>query len=252
MRPFTTNVIRTPALAAILLIGGAVACSASTPRIQLTAADNFAVLAGSTVTNTGLTVITGDLGVSPGTAVTGFPPGTVSGTQHLGDGAAALAQTDLTTLYNDAAGLAPTAMVATELGGTTLNPGVYNSASGTFGITGTLTLDALGDPSAQFIFQTATTLITAGASQVVLAGGAVACNVYWQVGSSATLGLGSIFKGNILASASIGLGGGAQMEGRALASNGAVTLDTNIITTPGCGLVPTLKTTWGAVKERYH
>lgn len=207
-------------------------------KVNLGTADNFSVLAGSTITNTGSSVITGDLGLSPGTAVTGFPPGTISGTQHIANATAVQAQNDLTTAYNNAAGQTPVATVPTELGGTTKTAGIYGSSAGTFGITGTLTLDAQGDSSAVFIFKTASTLTTAGASNIVLANGAQACNVFWQVGSSATLGANSTFKGNILALTSATLTTGANVEGRVLARNGAVTLDTNTITKATCATPP--------------
>jgi hypothetical protein len=206
--------------------------------VGLGTATAFAVLAGSTVTNTGPSVIVGDLGVSPGAAVVGFPPGTVVGAIHAADAVATQAQADLTTAYNDAAGRTPVTTVATELGGTTLTEGVYDSAAGTFQITGNLTLDAQGDPDAVFIFQTASTLITAAASTVTLIGGAQACNVFWQVGSSATLGTGSVFVGNILALTSITATTGASVNGRLLARNGAVTLDTNTVLRPTCAVPP--------------
>ncbi len=214
---------------AALLVAAPPGMSAAQPQVDLGTARGFAVMAGSTITNTGTTTVTGDLGLSPGTAVTGFPPGTVTGTIHAADAAAAQAQIDLTAAYNDAAGRTPTATVPTELGGTTLTPGVYNSAAGTFGITGDLTLDAQGDATAVFVFQAASTLITASASTVTLVGGAQAHNVYWQVGSSATLGTGSSFAGNILALTSITVTTGTSVSGRALARNGAVTLDTDTI-----------------------
>ncbi|MFI6796630.1 ice-binding family protein [Streptosporangium canum] len=203
--------------------------------VLLGEAADFAVLAGSTVTNTGATTVTGDLGLSPGTAVTGFPPGTVSGTIHTAD-AAAQAKVDLAAAYDDAAARTPATTVPTELGTTTLTPGVYTSTAGTFGITGTLTLDAQGNPDAVFIFQTASTLITASASTVTLTGGAQASNVFWQVGSSATLGTGSSLAGNILALTSITATTGVSVNGRVLARNGAVTLDTNTITKPAGAL----------------
>ena len=202
---------------------------ATTP-INLGTSSNFAILTGSTVTNSGYSLISGDLGISPGSAVTGFPPGTLNGTQYLNDAIALQAQRDLLAAYNDAAGRALLTTLATELGGMTVTQGVHNSASGTFEITGILTLDGQGDPNAVFIFQMATTIITASRSHVNLIGGAQASNVYWQVGSSATLGSSSGFIGNILAYTSVTIGAGVSVNGRALAQNGAVTLDTDTIT----------------------
>jgi hypothetical protein len=221
-------------LAMTVLIGTQSSARAAQAQVSLGTASNFAVLAGTTVTNTGSSTITGNLGVSPGTAVTGFPPGTVIGEQHSADAFAAQAQSDVTTAYNDAAGRTPVSTVPTELGGTTRFPGVYDSAAGTFGITGTLTLDAQGDPNAVFIFKMASTLTTASGSRVNLIGGARACHVFWQVGSSATLGTNSTFVGNILALTSITVTTGATIDGRALARNGAVTLDTNTINRANC------------------
>jgi hypothetical protein len=213
----------------LALAGSARAATA----VPLGTADPVAVLAGSTVTNTGPTVVTGDLGLSPGTSVTGFPPGTVNGTQHITDPVAAQAQTDLTTAYNNAAAQAPTATVSADLGGQTLTPGVYTSAS-SLGLTGALTLDAQGNPNAVFIFQAGSTLTTASASSVNLVNGAQACNVFWQVGSSATLGTASTFRGTILALTSITATTSATVDGRLLARNAAVTLDTNTITRSQC------------------
>jgi len=217
---------------ALLLIGegGALAAQAA---VGLGTAQSFAVLAGTTVTNTGPSLISGNLGVSPGSAVTGFPPGTVSsGTIHSEDAVAAQAQADTTTAYNDAAGRSPSAVVTADLGGQTLVSGVYQGA--TLGLTGTLTLNAQGNQSAVFIFQSASTLITASASRVVLTNGAQACNVFWQVGSSATLGTNSVFVGTILALTSVTADTGATAAGRLLARNGAVTLDSNTITMSAC------------------
>ncbi|HEY0935843.1 MAG TPA: ice-binding family protein, partial [Trebonia sp.] len=198
-------------------------------------AASFAVLAGSTVTNTGLSVISGNLGVSPGTAVTGFPPGLVlNGTVHKADGVAGGAQSDLTTAYNDAAGRSPTANVPAFIGaGQTLAPGVYR-ASSSLEVGGSLTLNAGGDPAAVFIFQVPSTLTTDSASRVILTNGAQACNVFWQVGSSATLGTNSTFAGSILALTSISVDTGDTIAGRALARNGAVTLDDDFIAAPSC------------------
>ncbi|MEA2138997.1 MAG: hypothetical protein QOG56_2147 [Solirubrobacteraceae bacterium] len=210
------------------------ASSAQAAAVALGTADSFAVLAGSTVTNTGPSVISGDLGVSPGTAVTGFPPGSVTaGTIHAADALAAQAQSDLTTAYNDSAGRSSTATISADLAGRTLTPGVYTSAS-SLGLSGALTLDARGDPNAVFVFQAGSMLTVGSASRVLLIGAAQACNVFWQVGSSATIGSSSAFVGNILALTSISLTTGATLNGRALARNGAVTLDTNTITKPTC------------------
>jgi Ice-binding-like/Bacterial Ig-like domain len=192
---------------------------------------DFSVLAGSTVTNTGSTVVSGEVGVSPGTAVTGFPPGLAGGAIHSADGAAAQAQIALTAGYIDAAGRAGGTAVAGDLVGQTLTAGVYTSTS-SLAISGDVTLDAQGNPDAVFIFQISSTLTTGSGSHVVLANGAKACNVFWQVGSSATLGTNSVFKGNILALTSITITTGVNLEGRALARNGAVTLDADVIT--GC------------------
>jgi len=207
---------------------------AAQPPVDLGTADSFAVLAGEGVTNTGPTVVNGDLGTYPNPAVTGFPPGIVNGTIHAADAVALQAQDDLTTAYNDAAGRTPVTTIATELGGQTLTPGVYNSETGTFQITGTLTLDAQGDPNGVFIFQMASTLITASSSNVSLLGDAQACNVFWQVGSSATLGTGSTFTGNILALTSIQVQTDVTVDGRVLARNASVTLDTDTITLETC------------------
>ncbi|MFD9224594.1 ice-binding family protein [Streptomyces sp. NPDC060064] len=203
--------------------------------MALGTATSYAVLAGSTITNTGAGVINGDLGLSPGTSVTGFPPGHVNGVQHVADAAAVQAKSDLTTAYNDAVGRTPTTNLTSpgNIGGTTLTPGVHKAAS-SLNITGTVTLDAQGDPNAVFVFQIGSTLITAPGSHVSLAGGAQACNVFWQVGSSATIDTTSVFKGNVLALTAITVNTNAVIEGRVLAQNAAVTLDTNTITTANC------------------
>ena len=198
----------------------------------------FGVLAGSTVTNSGPTLVVGNLGVSPGTAITGFTgiapggPGTVSGTINSANAFALQAQNELTTAYNAAAGAASSATVAGDLGGLTFFSGVYTSSS-SLGITGTVTLDGQGNSNAQFIFQVASALTTATSSNVNLINGAQPSKVFWQVGSSATLGTTSSFSGNILALSSISLGTSTVMQGRALARNGAVTLLSNTITSPG-------------------
>ncbi|MER7590305.1 ice-binding family protein [Micromonospora sp. NPDC127501] len=220
---------------AVLLVSGTGASAAEAP-VGLGTAANFSVLAGSTVTNTGPSFLAQSLGVSPGNTAPGFPPGIVGGEVHLGDAVALQAKNDLTTAYNDAAGRTPFTNLPAELGGTTLLPGVYRI--GAAQLTGTLTLDSQGDPAAVFIFQIASTLITAPNSSVVFINGSSPCNVYWQVGSSATLDTGTRFMGNILAQTSITMNTGATLQGRALAQTGAVTLDTNTINAPVC-LQPT-------------
>lgn len=207
------------------------ACSLA--PVVLGSAGNFAVLAGSTVTNTGPTSVTGDLGVSPGTAVTGFPPGNVVGAQHAGDPTAATGIADLTTAYIDAAGRTLCALpAASDLGGMTLAPGLYTTATSLSITSGDLTLDAQGDSDAVFIFQTASTLTTTSGRQVILAGGANPANIFWQVGSAATLGTTSVFKGTIMADQAVTLNTGATLDGRALARIAAVALASNTIVKP--------------------
>ena len=205
--------------------------------VDLGTAADFSVLAGQEVTNTGPTVVNMDLGLSPGSMVSGFPPGTVLGTTHVADGTAATAQTDLTTAYNDAAGRTPATPVSGDIGGQTLMPGVYNSAS-TLGITGTLTLDGQGDPNAVFIFQVGLRahhrLVQRGephqrrpSLQRLLAGDQLR-----------DAGYGSTFRGTILALTSITVNTNVQLFGRALARNAAVTLDSDNVTTTLCEPVP--------------
>ena len=215
------------------LMFSALGATAQAAHVGLGTAGPFSALAGSAVTNTGPSTLWGDLGVSPGTAISGFPPGTVDGTVHANDAVAARAQDDLVTAYDDAAGRTSSATVSADLAGSTLAPGVYTSAS-SLGLSGDLTLDAQGDPDAVFVFQAGSTLTAGSGSRVLLTGGAQACNVFWQVGSSATIGTGSAFAGTILALTSISLQTGATLDGRALARNGAVTLDTNAITRSAC------------------
>ena len=198
---------------------------------SLGSAQSFAVLAGSTVTSTGASVITGNLGVSPGSAVTGFPPGLIaSGAIHGADAAARAAQDAVTAAYDSLVGQACTQdLTGQDLGGRTLTAGVYCFSSSAQ-LTGTLALDGRGDANAVFIFKMGSTLTTASASSVVLTNGGSAGNVFWQVGSSATLGTTTSFAGNILALASITVTTGVHVTGRTLARNGAVTLDTNAVT----------------------
>lgn len=198
--------------------------------VPLGSAASFAVLAGSGITIAGAvnsTTIKGNIGTFPTTTETGLGNLVLNGMNHAGDATTQTAKNDLVTAYNAAAGQVVTQTVATELGSTTLGPGVYDSAAGTFGITGTLTLDGGGNPNAVFIFKAASTLITAASSNVVLVNGAQACNVFWVVGSSATLGASSNLLGNVLALTSITVTTSATATGRLLARNGAVTFDTN-------------------------
>jgi hypothetical protein len=207
-----------------------VSARTATATVPLGTAANFAVLAAATVTNTGPTMINGALGLSQGPAITGFPPGRVNGTVYVADSVALQAQTDLTAAYVNASGRTATATIGVELGGTTVTAGVYDSAAGTLGITGTVTLDAQGNKDAVFIFQAASTLITASSSSVKLINGAKASRVFWQVGSSATLGTYSTIQGTVMALASITVNAGVTVHGRMLARTAAVTLDTNTIT----------------------
>ncbi len=214
--------------ALVSLIWPATALAATLP--PLGTAGNYAVLAGTTVTNTGPSWITGQIGLGPGSSVTGFPPGT-SGHQDIADPAAMQAKNDLTTAFFNAAGQAPCTPLSGGLGGQTLVADTYCLASGAE-LTGTLTLNGAG----VYIFQIASTLVTASASQVLLINGAQPCDVFWQVGSSATLGASTKFVGTIMAQFSITMQTAATLSGRALARNGAVTLDTNRIIQPtGCG-----------------
>jgi len=203
--------------------------------VDLRSAGNFVILAGSTVTNTGPTIITGaNLGLSPGSAVTGFPPGRVipPAVMHVTDPIAAQAQLDLTAAYNYTAGVQGAAVLPGDMSGLTFTPGVYKTSSTVMLSAGNVTLDAQGNANAVFIFQVGSTLTTLGSTHVVLAGGAQAKNIFWQVGSSATLGTNSIFMGTIMALQSITLNTGANLTGRALTRNGAVTLDSNPVTAP--------------------
>ncbi len=201
--------------------------------VDLGTAANFAILAGSGITNTGLTIINGDAGTSPTGTVNGFPPGVVNGSIHAADAIAAQAKIDLTTAYNDAQGRATGSIsLPGNLAGLTLAPGLYTNSSSVILSGGDVTLDAQGDANAVFIFQMGSTLTTAPGSKIILAGGAQAKNIFWAVGSSATLGTNSIFNGNILADQSISLNTGAVLNGRALTRIGAITLQSNTVNRP--------------------
>jgi hypothetical protein len=209
--------------------------SASFP-CALNSTSTFSTLAGSTITNTGATVLNGDLGLSPGTAVTGFPPGVITGSRHVADATAATAKNDLTTLYTClAAQPCGTTLGTADLAGTTLTSAgvgavnVYCSGSSLLN-SGVLTLS--GDATSVFIFQAGSTLTLNPNATIVLTGGMTAANVFWQVGSSATLNTSSVFKGTIAALSSITMNTGATVSGRTLARNAAVSYDTNTVTLP--------------------
>jgi hypothetical protein len=225
--------------ATLLIVASTAVDAAIVPTVQLGTSANYAVLGGQTVTNTGPSILNASLGVWPGTSITGFPPGQVlpPSTTDTTNAVAQQAQSDLTAAYLAAAGRALNATTTADLAGQTLVGGVYAGPSKSpLSLTGTLVLDGAGDPNSVFIFQTNSTLITGSSSTVTLINGAQECNVFWQVGSSATLGTGSVFVGNILALTSIAVTTGVTVHGRALARNGAVTLDTDTFTRPTCAV----------------
>lgn len=227
-------------VAIVSLAGGA---QAAATAVSLGAADSFVVLAGSGITNTGPTTLNGDMGTYPTTTITGSSLITITGTNHGGDAVTQSAKTDLVTAYNAAAGQTPESTISGDLGGQTFVSGVYTSAS-SIGLTGAMTIDGANNADSVFIFKAGSTLTTASGSTVNLINGAQSCNVFFQVGSSATLGTGSTFRGNIIALTSITLTTGATVNGRVLARNGAVTMDTNTVTKPTCAAaVPTTTTT---------
>jgi type VI secretion system secreted protein VgrG len=217
---------------------------------SLGSAASFAILAGTAVANTGSTNVLGSIGVSPGSGITGFPPGNqISGSMHDNDGVAAQAQTDLTAAYNSLAGMTcGTDLSGQDLGGMTLTPGVYcfNAAAG---LTGILTLDGQGNSNAVFVFQIGGALTTAMNAFVNTTNSLENTNVYWQVGSSATLGSGTVFRGNIVALTDITLNTAATVDGRALARNGTVSINTTFVGDPS---TPTLASSWGTVKVLYR
>lgn len=224
-------------IAVCLLFTAIPVAIANAAPVNLATAQPFVVLSGAGVENTGPSVLNGDLGVSPGTSLVGFgAPATVNGAVHNNDGVAAQAQADLTTAYNVAAGQAISPgneLTGQNLGGLTLTPGAYGFSSSAE-LTGQLTLDAQGDPNAQFVFVIGTTLVTESASSVILTNGASPCNVYWKVGSSATFGSTTAFEGNVLALESISMNNGVTFLGRALARNGEVTMINDVLTAPQC------------------
>ncbi len=226
-----------PVVAAVLLATAPTATAAIAPTVPLATSANYVVLGASTVTNTGDSILGGSLGLWPGTSITGFPPGLVlpPGTTDTTNAAAQQAQADLTAAYVNAAGRPLDATMTADLANLNLPAGVYAGPSkGALSLTGPLVLDGAGDPNSVFIFQTDSTLITGSSSTVSLINGAQACNVFWQVGSSATLGTSSVFVGNILALTSITVNNSVTVHGRALARNGAVTLDNDTFIKPTC------------------
>jgi hypothetical protein len=244
-RPFSATTAMTLGVVGLLLtVLLALVCvsrAQAATSVGLGTAGSFGVLGASGVTNTGPTVVNGDLGTSPNPAVSGFGGpgnGTVNGATHQADALAGQAQNDLTTAFNNAAGQTPFTTLAggdNQLGTQTLTSGTYRfGGATTANLIGTLTLDAQGNADAVFIFQATSTLVTAGASQVVLINGASSCNVFWQVGSSATLGATSVFRGTTMADQNISLGNAVTVDGRLLARNAAVTLDNDTITRPQC------------------
>jgi type VI secretion system secreted protein VgrG len=230
---------RTPTGPPAQASGGEGRVSAMAVAPPLGAADPFAVLGASTVTNTGPTIVNGDLGVSPGSAVVGFPPGIVTGTIHAANATSLAAQNAIVTAYNVLAGQpCDVNLTGIDLGGLTLTPGAYCFSSSAF-LTGTLTLDAQGNPGAVWVFQIGSTLVTASGSRVVFINGGQSCGAFWQVGSSATFGTATAFAGNVLALASITMTTGATNSGGLFARTGAVTLDTNVVSRVGsCGSGP--------------
>jgi len=247
--PVVVTIAVLAAIAAAILGVWPTMGTAAVVQPRLLTAGNYTVMGGQAISNTGPTVINGNLAISPNnaTSVTGFPPGIVTGTQDDNNGNAIQAQTDLVTTYDDAANATPFVdLTGQNLGGMTLTPGVYRFSSSAQ-LTGTLTLDGQGSTDGTFIFQIGSTLTTASGSRVALINGAGGCAVFWQVTSSASLGSTTSFQGNLIAldsitmitGATIGVGGGAN-GGRALARNASVTLDSNVITPPpaGCTFIP--------------
>ncbi len=214
-----------------------VPAAAQAAPVNLATANPFVVLGGSTVTNTGPSVLNGDLGVSPGSSLTGFGlPAVVNGATEENTPVASQAQADLTNAFV-VAGEQPVPpgneLTGTDLGGLTLTSGAYGYSSSAQ-LTGQLTLDAQGNPNAQFVFVIGSTLTTASASSVILINGASPCNVFWHIGSSATLGSGTQFKGNVMALTDITLNNAVNVQGRVLARNGQISLINDVLDNSQC------------------
>ena len=224
-------------IAVVIAIGAAAGrtANAATTTVGLGTAGAFSILAGTpSITNTGATTIDRNVGIHPAASITGFPPGVIGGTTHAGDAVALQAKSDLVIAYDNAAGRTGTVVAGGILGGQVLVDGVYNSGTAILDLTGTLTLDGQNDASSVWIFQAQSSLVTASTSRVSLINGANACNVFWQVTSSATLGSSSTIVGTIMALDSITLANGVTVLGRALARNGNVTLINDTFVTGGC------------------
>ncbi|MHB8362607.1 MAG: ice-binding family protein [Patescibacteria group bacterium] len=247
LRSFVSSLLIVSFTSTVLLLSP-IQIHATGTAPSLGTAGSFSVLGSSTVTNTGSSVLTGNLGVSPGTAITGFPPGIVNGKTYAAGSVPLQAQGDITAAYIDLAGQSCSStnnLTGQDLGGKSLTPGVYCYSSSAQ-LTGTLTLNGEGNTSSVFIFQMGSTLTTATNSSISLINGAQACNIFWQVGSSATLGTYTNFKGNILALTSITFDTGANSDGGAYARNGAVTLDGNTITQAPCATTASSTGTTGS------
>ena len=234
----TRNILTALVIVSVVLVTGCKKDETKVPKqnvemqsVPMGKTNNFAILAGAAVTSTGETNITGDLGLSPGTSVGGFPPGILIGTQLINDEIANQAKLDLAIAYNDAAGRTSKDMVTLSgnIGGLTLTPGLYKSTSSLEISSGDVTFDAKGDATAVFIIQIASSLTTTPGRKVILSGGALASNIFWQVSSSASFGTTSVFKGTVMALESITFDTGATLDGRALARTGAITMEGNTI-----------------------
>lgn len=232
------QIFATLALASVIVVAGCKKDDSEVPeqKVKMEKVDSgqasyFAVLSGSSITNTGETYITGDIGLSPGTSVDGFPPGELVGVLRINDNISNQAKLDLTAAYNDAAGRTSKDMVSLSgnIGGLTLTPGLYKSTSSLEISSGDVTFDAQGDEDAVFVIQIASSLTTTPGRKVILSGDAQASNIFWQVSSSASFGTTTVFKGTVMALESITFDTGATLDGKALARNGSVTLDANTI-----------------------
>jgi Ice-binding-like len=236
------GVIAMVGIAFVIAIGamaGTAANAAIVPTVGLGTAATYSILAGTpSITNTGATTIDRDVGIHPAASITGFPPGIIAGAIHAGDAVALQAKSDLVLAYNDAAGRTGAVVAGGTLGGQTLVGGVYNAGGVTLDLTGTLTLNGQNNPDSVWIFQATSDLVTASTSSVVFINGGSPCNVFWQVTSSATLGSGSSFVGTILAMTSITLDSAVNVQGRALARNGTVTLINDHFVTSTCSAAP--------------